>query len=105
QPRDQVGRGQTEKGRAQRPTAAPDRTLVEEGGVAHFRLLYASQQLVLPVAREYFAPGRDWRELINAGNMGLLYAVSQYGLKTQVPFRAYATHWIHLEIIESVLEQ
>ncbi len=100
-----VARGQTEKWRAERLNEAPDRRLVEEGEVAHFRLIYASQQLVLSVAREYFAPGRDWRELINAGNMGLLYAVSQYGLKTQVPFRAYAAHWIHLEIIESVLEQ
>lgn len=100
-----VARGDTEKWRAERLNEAPDRRLVEEGGAAHFRLIEASQQLVLSVAREYFAPGRDWRELINAGNMGLTYAVHQYGLKTQVPFRAYAAHWIHLEIIESVLEQ
>jgi len=100
-----VARGDTEKWHAERLNEAPDRRLVEEGEAAHFRLIEASQQLVLSVAQEYFAPGRDWRELINAGNRGLLYAVHQYGLKTQVPFRAYAVHWIHLEIIESVLEQ
>jgi DNA-directed RNA polymerase sigma subunit (sigma70/sigma32) len=100
-----VARGQTEKWRAERLNEAPDLRLVEEGEAAYFRLIYASQQLVLAVAREYFAPGRDWGELITAGNMGLTYAVHQYGLKTQVPFRAYAAHWIHLEIIESVLEQ
>ncbi len=83
----------------------PDHHLVEEGQTAYFRLIYASQQLVLSVAQEYFAPGRDWRALINAGNIGLTYAVSQYAMKTQVPFRAYAAHCIHLEIIEGVLEQ
>jgi RNA polymerase sigma factor (sigma-70 family) len=100
-----VARRDTEKWRAERLNEAPDHRLVEEGEAAYFRLIYASQQLVLSVAQEYFAPGRDWRELINAGKRGLTYATSQYGLKTQVPFRAYAAHWIHLEIIESVLEQ
>jgi DNA-directed RNA polymerase specialized sigma subunit len=62
-----------------------------------------SQDLVLSVAREYFAPRRDWRALLNAGYIGLLFAIHEFGLKTQVPFRAYATYCIHLEIIESVL--
>ncbi len=100
-----VARGEAEKWRAECFNETPDRHLVEEGEAAYFRLILASQQLVLSVAKEYFAPGRDWRELINAGNMGLTYAVSQYGMKTQVPFRSYAAHWIHLEIIEAVLEQ
>ncbi|HKF36825.1 MAG TPA: Clp protease N-terminal domain-containing protein [Ktedonobacteraceae bacterium] len=100
-----VARGKAEKRRAERLNEALDRHLVEEGEAAYFRLIYASQQLVLSVAQEYFAPGRDWRELINAGNMGLTYAVRQYGMKTQVSFRSYAAHWIHLEIIEAVLEQ
>lgn len=100
-----VARGETEKWRAERLNEAPDRRLVEEGEAAYFRLILASQQLVLSVAKEYFAPGRDWRGLINAGNIGLTFAVSQFGMKTQVPFRSYAAHWIHLEIIEAVLEQ
>ncbi len=99
-----VSRGDMEKWRAERLNEASDQHLVEEGESAYFRLILASQQLVLSVAQEYFAPGRDWRALINAGNIGLTYAVSQYGTKTQVPFRADAAHWIHLEIIEAVLE-
>ena len=99
-----VARGDMEKWRAERLNEASDQHLVEEGESAYFRLILASQQLVLSVAQEYFAPGRDWRALINAGNIGLTYAVSQYGTKTQVPFLAYAAHWIHLEIIEAVLE-
>ena len=81
-----VARSETEKRRAERLNETPDPRLVEEGEAAYFRLIYASQQLVLSVAKEYFAPARDWRKLINAGNMGLTYAVSQYGMKTQVPF-------------------
>lgn len=99
-----VARQNTEEWRAERLNEIPDPHTVEEGQAAYFRLILASQHLVLSVTQEYFAPGRDWRELINAGNIGLTYAVSQYGLKTQVPFRSYASHWIHLEIIESVLE-
>src|SRR6266446_3940807 len=94
-----AARGEMEKRRAERLNETPDRRLVEEGEAAYFRLIDASQQLVLSVAKEYFAPARDWRKLINAGNMGLTYAVSQYGMKTQVPYRSYAAHWIHLEII------
>jgi RNA polymerase sigma factor (sigma-70 family) len=100
-----VARGDMEKWRAERLNETPDHHFVEEGQDAYFRLILASQQLVLSVAQEYFAPGRDWRAIINAGNIGLTYAVSQYGMKTQIPFRAYAAHWIHLEIIEGVLEQ
>jgi RNA polymerase sigma factor (sigma-70 family) len=100
-----VARGDAEKRRAERLNEAPDHLLVKESQDAYFRLIYASQQLVLSVAQEYFAPERDWRALINAGNIGLTYAISKYGMKTQVPFRTYAAHWIHLEIIEGVLEQ
>lgn len=99
-----VARKDTEEWRAARLNEVPDPHIVEEGQSAFFRLIYANQYLVLSVAQAYFAPGRDSRALINAGNIGLTYATSQYGLKTQVPFRAYASHWIHLEIIESVLE-
>jgi len=100
-----VARSDTEKWCAEHLKETPDRHLVEEGEAAYFRLILASQDLVLAVAQEYFAPGRDWRALINAGYIGLLFAVHQYEMKTQVPFRAYAAHCIHLEIIESVLEQ
>jgi hypothetical protein len=100
-----VARSDTEKWRAERLHEIPDHRLVEEGQTPYFRLYLASQDLVLSVAQEYFAPGRDWRAIINAGYIGLLFAVHQYEMKTQVPFRAYAAHWIHLEIIESELEQ
>lgn len=95
-----IARRDIENWRAQRLEEVPDRRLVEEGDVAYSRLIQTSQHLVLSVAKEYMIAGRDWRKIINAGNLGLTYATSQFDVKTQVPFRSYATHWIHLEIIE-----
>jgi RNA polymerase sigma factor (sigma-70 family) len=93
-----------EKKRAEYCNESPDSHIVDEGKIAYFRLFMASQQLVLSVAKEYFAPGKNMGKLLEAGNRGLTYAIHTFGMKTQVPFRSYATHWIHLEIIESVLE-
>ena len=96
--------GEREKKRAQYLNIVPDEHAVEEGKVAYFRLFMASQQLVLSIIKEYLAPGKDLGRLLEAGNKGLTYAIHKFGLKTQVPFRSYAAHWIHLEIMESVLE-
>ena len=99
-----VIRGEKEKKRAECHSASPDKHIVEEGKIAYFRLFMASQQLVLSVAKEYASPGNDIGKLLEAGNRGLTYAIYKFGMKTQVPFRSYAVHWIHLEIMESVLE-
>lgn len=97
-----VMRGEREKKRAEYFKESPGSDVVEEGKIAYFRLFMASQQLVLSVAKEYFATGKDVGKLLEAGNRGLTYAIHKFGMKTQVPFRSYAAHWIHLEIIESV---
>jgi RNA polymerase sigma factor (sigma-70 family) len=96
--------GEKEKKRAQYLKTIPDEHAIEEGKVAYFRLFMASQQLVLSIAKEYLASGKDSGKLLEAGNKGLMYAIHKFGTKTQVPFRSYAAHWIHLEIMESVLE-
>lgn len=99
-----VRSGEKEKKRAQYLNEHPNSQVVEEGKMAYFRLFIASQQLVLSAAKEHFAPGQDVRKLLEAGNRGLTYAIHKFGKRAQVSFRAYATHWIHLEIMESVLE-
>ena len=97
-----VARGEAEKRRAESLKETPDRRLIEEGQTAYFRLIYSSQNLVLSVAKEYLEPGRDLRELINAGNVALTFAIAEFGMKTQVSFRSYAAHWLHLEVIEAL---
>ena len=99
-----VRRSEKEKKRAEYRNESPDNHIVEEGKRAYFRLFMASQQLVFSVAKEYVAPGRDMGKLLEVGNRGLTYAIYKFGMKTQVLFRSYAIHWIHLEIMESVLE-
>jgi len=96
--------GEKEKKRAEYLNEGPDSRIVEEGKIAYFRLFMASQQLVLSVTKEYIVPGKDVGKLLEAGNRGLMYAIHKFGMKMQVPFRSYAAHWIHLEIMESVLE-
>lgn len=98
-----VQRGEKEKQRAAYVNGSPDSHVVEEDKLAYFRLFMANQQLVLSIAREYLDSLKDAGRLLEAGNKGLSYAIHKFGMKTQVPFRPYATHWIHLEIMESVL--
>ncbi len=97
-----VARGRAERRRAELLKEAPDPHLVSEGDEAYFRLVPASQHLVLSVAKDYLEAGRDAREIINAGNMGLSLAAATFGLKKQTPFRTYAIHMIHLQIIEAL---
>jgi DNA-directed RNA polymerase sigma subunit (sigma70/sigma32) len=99
-----VIRGEKEKRRAEYLHESPNDNILEEGKIAYFQLFMASQHLVFSVAKEYFTAGKDVRRLLEAGNRGLTYAIHKFGMKTHVPFRAYAAHWIHLEIMESVLE-
>ena len=99
-----AARSEREKKRAKSFNESPDSHVVEEGKIAYFRLFLANQQLVFSIAKEYFAPGKDVGKLLEAGNKGLTYAIHKFGMKTQVPFRSYAAHWIHLEIMEAVLE-
>lgn len=97
-----VARGRSEQRRAELLKETPDAHLVEEGDTAYFRLIPASQHLVLSVAKEYFGPERDAREIINAGNDGLSVAAATFGPKKQTTFRVYARHMIHLQIIDAL---
>jgi len=99
-----VMRGEKEKRRAEYLQESPNGSILEEGKIAYFQLFMASQHLVLSIAKEYFTAGKNVRRLLDSGNRGLTYAIHKFGMKTHVPFRAYAAHWIHLEIMEAVLE-
>jgi DNA-directed RNA polymerase sigma subunit (sigma70/sigma32) len=97
-----IADGRLEQRRAELLKEAPNPSLIEAGDVAYFQLIPASQHLVLSVAKAYFGPERDAKEIIDAGNGGLSVAAISYGSKKQTTFRAYATHMIHLQIIEAL---
>jgi len=97
-----VARGRSEQRRAELLKETPDPHLIEEGDTAYFQLIPASQHLVLSVAKEYFGPERDTRETIDAGNAGLSLAAVTFGLNKRTPFRTYAIHMIHLQIIKAL---
>jgi RNA polymerase sigma factor (sigma-70 family) len=97
-----VARGRAEQRRAELLKETPDAHLVEEGNAAYFRLIKASQHLVLLVAKEYLSPERDMGAIINEGNGGLSLAAATYGLKMHTSFSKYAIHQIHLQIMEGL---
>jgi DNA-directed RNA polymerase, sigma subunit (sigma70/sigma32) len=97
-----IARGKAEQRRAELLAERADAHLIEEGDAAYFQLIPACQHLVLAVAREYFGPGRNAREIIAAGNDGLSLAAISFGLKQQIPFRTYAVHMIHIQIIRAL---
>jgi hypothetical protein len=97
-----VARGTSEQRRAELLNTIPDPHLVEEGNAAYSQLIFANQHLVLSVAKEYFSPERDPREIMNAGTIGLSFAAILFGMKRHASFRSYAIHRIHLQIIESL---
>lgn len=99
-----VTRSEREKKRAESRSVQPDSQVIEEGKLAYYQLFMACQEQVFTIIKEYLAPGRDVGKLLDAANRGLTYAIYKFGLKQQVSFRAYASHWIHLEIMELVLE-
>jgi RNA polymerase sigma factor (sigma-70 family) len=100
----QVKRSEKEKKRAESWNERPNPALIEEGKIASFRLFMANQHLVFSAVKEYVTPGMDVGKLLEAGNRGLMHAIDKFGMKTQVSFHAYATHRVHLEIMESVLD-
>ena len=99
-----VTQAEREKKRAEYRNEQPESQLIEEGKLAYYQLFMACQEQVFSIIKEYLAPGTDVGKLLDAANKGLTYAIYKFGLKQQVPFRAYASHWIHLEIMELVLE-
>jgi RNA polymerase sigma factor (sigma-70 family) len=97
-----IARATLEQRRAELLKETPDPHIIEEGEIAYSLLIPASQHLVLSVAKEYFEPERDAREIVAAGNGGLSVAAISFGLMKQTTFRSYAAHMIHLQIIQAL---
>jgi ATP-dependent Clp protease ATP-binding subunit ClpA len=97
-----IARREVENRRAELLKETPNASLVEEGNNAYFQLISASYHLVLSVAKEYVGSERDIKELINSGSFGLSMAATQFGMKKQTPFHAFAIHLIHMQIMDAL---
>jgi RNA polymerase primary sigma factor len=65
-------------------------------------LAEAYLHLVVPIARQYEAPGFHVLDLIQQGNLGLVHAVSTFGPSRNYRFATYATFWVNHSLDEMV---
>ena len=65
---------------------------------ARHRLIEANLRLVIKIARLYYTPDVAFMDLIQEGNVGLMYAAGKYDHQKQVRFSTYASWWIRQSI-------
>lgn len=79
---------------------------IEEGNEdAKEKLINSNLWAVYAIARKYQNRGLPLMDLIQEGNIGLLYAVNHYDYRKDVKFLTYATFWIKKQIQTAIAEQ
>ena len=68
-------------------------------------LINAHLKLVVSIARRYQRRGLALSDLIEEGNMGLIYAVDKFNIEIGVRFASYATWWIRQSIERALMNQ
>jgi RNA polymerase primary sigma factor len=65
-------------------------------------ILIHNQRLIITVAKRYLGKGLDLEDLVQEGNLGLLYAIPRFDYKRGFKLSTYVTHWIR-EYIEKAI--
>lgn len=68
-------------------------------------LINAHLKLVVSIARKYQERGLALSDLIEEGNIGLIYAVDKFNPEMGVRFSSYATWWIRQNIERALMNQ
>lgn len=77
----------------------------QKGDQAAFeKLITANLRFVVSCAKEYQYPGIEIIDLIQAGNVGLMEAITKFDLTKEIKFISYAVWWIKNSIIEFLRE-
>ncbi len=101
---------QAEKKLAQHETSQPNtlvmlRLRVKEGKQSRTRLIKANTRLVISIAQKYRGMGIPLIDLVQEGNIGLIYAIEKFDLKHGTRFATYATWWIRQHIVRALTNQ
>jgi RNA polymerase sigma-32 factor len=67
------------------------------------RLVTANLRLVVKIALEYRTARRDLLDLVQEGNVGLVYAVHKYDPHRGIKLATYASWWIRAYILKFIL--
>jgi RNA polymerase sigma-32 factor len=67
------------------------------------RLITANLRLVVKIAQEYRRAHRNFLDLIQEGNIGLIHAVQKYDPYRGVKLSSYASWWIRAYILKFIL--
>ena len=76
--------------------------IVEEGELAKEKLINHNLRLVVKIASKYNNKDLDFMDLVQEGNIGLIYAVEHYDYRLGYKFSTYAYHWIRQSISKYV---
>lgn len=80
-------------------------TKARQGNVAaRERMIMGNQRLVVSIAKRYRKLGIDFRDLISAGNLGLMRAVDKWEPERGFKFNTYAVWWIRQAITREIAD-
>ena len=72
---------------------------------ARRRMIVSNLRLVISIARRYSGRGLPLQDLIEEGNVGLIYAVERFKGTKGCKFSTYATYWIKQSVERALVNQ
>ena len=68
-------------------------------------LINSHLKFVVKIAKSYQHRGLSFLDLINEGNLGLMYAIKLFDLRKKVHFITYAVFWIKAYLTKAIIDQ